>query len=202
MAVYGERIDMWTRVLPLAATPEPECSEPRLLAAARAGSVPAFERLYRRHGPTVYGLCLRLAGQRELAEECTQDCFLAAWRALPGFEQRSGFATWLHRIAVNAVLARHRLEARQSLATVDLDSVEPATVADGSTDPIGTLDVEQAIMRLPLGARCVLVLVGIYGYSHTEAAALLGIAAGTCKAQLFRARRLLAARLGLDAEAP
>jgi len=70
-------------------------------------------------------------------------------------------------------------------------------VADpGSGSP--PLDIEQAIAGLPDGARHVLVLVGIYGYSHAEAAASLGIAEGTCKAQLHRARSLLAATLGLE----
>jgi len=74
-------------------------------------------------------------------------------------------------------------------------------VADGAA-PAGTQDVETALARLPPGARDVVVLVGIYGYSHDEAAAMLGIAAGTSKAQLHRGRRLLAQQLGLSQEHP
>src|ERR1700685_3822496 len=79
-----------------------------LIAAAAGGDLAAFEPLYRQFSPRVYGLFLRLTGQREAAEDCTQESFVAAWRALTGFEQRSRFSTWLHRIAVNTVLARRR----------------------------------------------------------------------------------------------
>src|ERR1700736_6681851 len=78
------------------------------IAAAAAGDTAAFERLYRQFSPRVYGLCLRLTGQREAAEDCTQESFVAAWRALGDFQQRSRFSTWLHRIAVHTVLARRR----------------------------------------------------------------------------------------------
>lgn len=167
-----------------------------VVAAAR-GDRPAFERLYRRHAPEVHGLCLRMTGHRDVAEDCTQEAFIAAWRALPRFESRSRFSTWLHRIAVNTVLARRRgLAAAQESVALSLDEVLPAaTDADAA---VGPLDLERAIERLPEGARHVLVLVGIYGHSHDEAGAMLGIAAGTCKAQLHRARQLLSRQLDLD----
>ncbi len=166
-----------------------------LIAAAAAGDLPAFEQLYRQFSPRVYGLCLRLTGQREAAEDCTQECFVAAWRSLGGFERRSRFSSWLHRIAVHAVLARSRgLREKYEVG-------EPTTGLPDMADPAGDappLDLERAIARLPQGARHVLVLVGIYGFSHAEAAAALGIAAGTCKAQLHRARSLVCAMLGLE----
>lgn len=166
-----------------------------LIAAAAAGDLAAFEGLYRQFSPRVYGLCLRLTGQREAAEDCTQEAFVAAWRALAGFEQRSRFATWLHRIAVHTVLARRRG------LRVEYEVAEPAAGLPEVVDPDGAgppLDLERAIARLPEGARHVLVLVGIYGFSHAEAAHTLGVAEGTCKAQLHRARGLLAAALGLE----
>ena len=86
-----------------------EGSEPvSLIAAAAGGDVRAFEQLYARFAPCVYGLCLRLTSQREAAEDCTQDSFVAAWRALHRFEYRSSFSTWLQRIAIHTVLARRR----------------------------------------------------------------------------------------------
>jgi RNA polymerase sigma-70 factor, ECF subfamily len=165
-----------------------------IIAGAVAGDTGAFEQLYRQFSPRIYGLCLRMTGQREAAEDCTQESFVAAWKALPRFEQRSRFSTWLHRIAVHTVLSRRR--GLRNLYEV----AEPATGLPDVADPSGApaLDLEQAISDLPEGARHVLVLVGIYGYSHAEAAATLGIAEGTCKAQLHRARRLLAATLGLE----
>src|ERR1700727_2552550 len=78
------------------------------IAAAAAGDMAAFERLYRQFSPRVYGLCLRLTGQREAAEDCTQESFVAAWRSLGRFEKRSLFSTWLQRIAIRTVLARRR----------------------------------------------------------------------------------------------
>jgi RNA polymerase sigma-70 factor (ECF subfamily) len=169
--------------------------ESRLVAAAAGGDVRAFERLYRAHAPRVHGLCLRLTGNAATAEDCVQEAFVAAWKALPGFEARSRFGTWLHRIAVNAVLARRRGLAAQLETTVE----DEAAALDrlGGHDAAPPLDVEQAIDGLPDGARHVLVLVGLYGYSHEEAATALGVAVGTCKAQLHRARQLLAARLDL-----
>jgi RNA polymerase sigma-70 factor (ECF subfamily) len=173
-----------------------EPKEPfELIAAASGGDVAAFEQLYRRFSPGVYGVCLRLTGQREAAEDCTQETFVDAWRALARFERRSLFSTWLHRIAVRVVLSRRRgLRAQYEIP-------ESAQGMPDRPDPgagAPPLDLERAIAALPEGARHVLVLVGIYGYSHAETAAELGVAEGTCKAQLHRARRLLAAWLGWE----
>lgn len=169
--------------------------EPRdLISAAAGGDLHAFEDLYRLFAPRVFGLCLRLTGQREAAEDCTQESFVAAWRALGKFEQRSRFSTWLHRIAVHTVLSR-----RRGLRVVrEVPEPEHGLPEIEGPDGAPPLDLERGIAGLPEGARHVLVLVGIYGFSHAEAAAMLGIAAGTCKAQLHRARGLLSAALGLE----
>ena len=173
--------------------------ELRAVKAAATGDRRAFEQLYRRHVGRIQRLCLRLTGgQRETAEECVQDAFVSAWRALPRFEIRSAFSTWLHRIAVNAVLARHRGLAQRLVTTTDSDLAELDRRTSLDAPP---LDVEAAIRALPAGARQVLVLVGLYGFSHEEAAEQLGIAVGTSKAQLHRARGLLAAHLDLAEEA-
>ena len=159
-----------------------------------------FEDLYRAHVGQVYGLCLRLTGQPALAEDCTQECFISAWRALPSFEGRSQLSTWLHRIAVNTVLTQRRRRPGDAMREAkELDDAV-AQVPD-STEASGTADVEAALDRLPPGARDVVVLVGIYGHSHEEAANMLGIATGTSKAQLHRGRKLLARQLGIEMEA-
>src|SRR3984885_98674 len=168
-----------------------------LIAAAADGDLSAFERLYRQFSPRVYGLCLRLTGQREAAEDCTQESFVAAWRALARFERRSRFSTWLHKIAVNCVLSR-RKGLRAEFEVGEPVAGLPERADPGSGAP--PLDVERAIAGLPEGARHALVLVGIYGFSHAETAGALGIAEGTCKAQLHRARQLLSTRLGLEEE--
>jgi RNA polymerase sigma-70 factor (ECF subfamily) len=173
-----------------------------LVTRASTGDAAAFEQLYRLHAGRVHGLCLRMTGQREAAEDCTQETFVNAWRALPGFEVRSAFGTWLHRIAVNTVLARGRGIGRRLESPLVGEDGEELEFEDTSRiDPGTPLDLERAIACLPEGARHVLVLYGVYGYTHEEAAALLGIAAGTCKAQLHRARRLLRERMGMEADA-
>jgi RNA polymerase sigma-70 factor (ECF subfamily) len=166
-----------------------------MIAAAANGDIAAFEGLYRRFSPRVYGLCLRLTGQREAAEDCTQESFVCAWRGLARFGGRSRFSTWLQQIAIRTVLARRRgLRARHEVEAPPGGLPEVAAPGEtGATD-----DLERAIAKLPEGARDVLVLVAIYGYSHAEAAQALGVAEGTSKAQLHRARTLLAAALGVE----
>ncbi|MCW5572230.1 MAG: RNA polymerase sigma factor [Steroidobacteraceae bacterium] len=167
--------------------------EAALVARARRGDTRAFERLYREHAGRVHGLCLRMTRDPQLAEDYTQETFIRAWRALGRFEARSRMSTWLHRIAVNVILERRR---RRELP---LEFVEDAAEYDTDNDvldtPVEEAELEALIGSLPPGARDVLTLCGIYGYAHSEAAGMLGIAEGTCKAQLHRARALLRARL-------
>ncbi len=187
---------MLTAVLPMQSeapvTPS-EDEESQWISAAAAGDPQAFERLYRAHRKHVFGLCLRMCRDPFEAEECAQEAFVQAWRKLKLFRGESGFGTWLHRVTVNTVLGRMRKAKRERdrLSFLpDTDDERPAP------DPgAGTRDVEAALQALPGGARSVVVLCGVYGYSHQEASAMLGIAIGTCKAQLHRARKLLAANL-------
>ena len=169
--------------------------EAGLVQRARSGDMRAFERLYRDHVGRVYGLCLRLTRDPAGAEDCAQEAFVNAWRALGRFETRSSFGTWLHRIAVNVVLSRRRRPTEQiELNSHDVEQVE--SDHDWTLDtPVEVGEIESAIAALPEGARDVLVLCGIYGYSHGEAGQMLGVAEGTCKAQLHRARALLRAKL-------
>jgi RNA polymerase sigma-70 factor, ECF subfamily len=169
--------------------------EGALVERARNGDTRAFERLYREHAGRVYGLCLRMTREPHLAEDCTQETFINAWRALGGFETRSSLATWLHRIAVNVTLAK-----RRKAGPVETPADDDQDLSSGWTleTPVEVEEIETAIAGLPDGARDALVLHALYGYSHTEAAQMLGIAEGTCKAQLHRARRLLRERLGVE----
>jgi RNA polymerase sigma-70 factor, ECF subfamily len=170
--------------------------EAALVQRACAGDTRAFERLYREHSGRVYGLCLRMTRDPQLAEDCTQDTFINAWRALPKFETRSSLSTWLHRIAVNVSLAKRRKSSPVEPAPQD---DEEGAAAEWSLEtPVEVQEIETAIGELPEGARDALVLHALYGYSHGEAAQMLGIAEGTCKAQLHRARKLLRERLGVE----
>lgn len=171
--------------------------ETALVERARGGDTRAFERLYREHAGRVYGLCLRMTRDVQLAEDCTQDTFINAWRALPKFETRSSLATWLHRIAVNVSLAKRRKSSPVEPAAEEAE--EEGMAAEWTLEtPVEVQEIETAIGELPDGARDALVLHVLYGYSHGEAAQMLGIAEGTCKAQLHRARKLLRERLGME----
>jgi len=153
----------------------------------------AFEALYRLHVGKIYGLCLRMTGNVSEAEDCTQDAFIQAWNKLGKFRGDSAFATWLHRIAVNTVLGRIRKSKREQDRIEVVADRAPAPLA--SNDSGDLRDLSEAINRLPAGARHVFVLHAVYGYSHDEAGRMLGIAAGTSKAQMHRARRLLSQQL-------
>ena len=160
---------------------------------AQQADTAAFESLYRLHVDRVYGLCLRMTGNPSEAEDCTQEAFIQAWNKLSKFRGDSAFSTWMHRIAVNSVLGRMR-KARRELdkmqAVTDISPV-PETVGDSGNFE----DLQNAVDDLPDGARHVFVLHAVYGYSHDETGNMLGIAAGTSKAQLHRAKRLLAQQL-------
>jgi RNA polymerase sigma-70 factor (ECF subfamily) len=173
--------------------------ERALVQRARSGDTRAFERLYREHAGRVYGLCLRMTRDAALAEDCTQETFVNAWRALDRFETRSAFGTWLHRIAVNVALGKRRKVSLQIVASDSEDPEHEAVETEWTLEtPLEVQEIESAIGDLPEGARDVLVLYAIYGYSHAEAAEMLGVAEGTCKAQLHRARGLLRDRLGVE----
>jgi RNA polymerase sigma-70 factor (ECF subfamily) len=167
--------------------------ETALVARAQSGDTRAFEALYREHVDRVYGLCLRMTGNVGEAEDCAQEAFIQAWKKLARFRGDSAFGTWMHRIAVNAVLGRIRKSKREQdrIQAVAEISTSPASIGDS-----GELrDLSDAIDRLPEGARHVFVLNAVYGYSHEESSDMFGVAVGTTKAQLHRARRLLAQQL-------
>lgn len=170
--------------------------EAALVQRAGSGDTRAFERLYREHVGRVYGLCLRMTRDASAAEDCTQETFINAWRALPRFETRSSLSTWLHRIAVNVSLARRR---KSPPPEPSVDDEEGGGAIEWTLEtPVEVREIEEAIGGLPDGARDALVLHALYGYSHGEAAEMLGIAEGTCKAQLHRARKLLRERLEVE----
>lgn len=163
------------------------------IARAQRSDAQAFESLYRLHVDKVYGLCLRMTGNVSEAEDCTQEAFIQAWNKLDRFRGDSAFGTWMHRIAVNAVLGRMRKSRRERDRIQDASamSVSPASVADAGE----MRDLADAVDGLPQGARHVFVLHAVYGYSHEETGEMLDIAPGTSKAQLHRARRLLTQQL-------
>jgi len=170
-------------------------AEARDLAAARTGDSRAFEQLYRAHVDRVFSLCVRMSGDRAMAEELTQDCFVRAWERLSSFRGESAFGTWLYRLAVNVVLNARKTagRARKRFVTEEGDDErsEPSGERETFRNPGTIMDLEQAVAGLPPGARRVFVLHDVQGYRHEEIAEMLGITSGGSKAQLHRARLLL-----------
>ncbi|MBT8143893.1 MAG: RNA polymerase sigma factor [Gammaproteobacteria bacterium] len=177
-------------------TPAADTDESSLIRAAAGGDQRAFEQLYRANVGRVYALCLRMTADQMQAEECTQMAFVKAWQKLDTFQQRSALSTWLHRIAVNEVLAQKRSDKRRRNYLEVVEELPAGTDVDTRVEVSGSdVDIEQALQSLPEGARQVFVLCVIYGYTHEETASTLDCAVGTTKAQLHRARKLLQARL-------
>ncbi len=162
------------------------------VALAAGGDRLAFERLYRTHANRVFSLCARMSGSRVRGEELTQDVFVRTWEKLPQFRGESAFSTWLHRLAVNVVLNARKTEGRRASRTEQSD-VEDDRRDEMARAPlhIERMDLQDAISKLPEGARRIFVLHDVEGYKHEEIAGMMGITSGGSKAQLHRARLLL-----------
>jgi RNA polymerase sigma-70 factor (ECF subfamily) len=184
-------------VLPV--TEETSSDELAWVQKAQKSDTSAFESLYRMQVDRVYALCLRMTANVSEAEDCTQETFIQAWSKLDRFRGDSSFGTWLHRVAVNTVLGRMRKSNRERDRIRAVSEVAPMNESTGDSGGLRDLekDLEKALDELPSGARHVFVLHAVYGYSHEETSDMLGIASGTSKAQLHRARRLLAQQLNV-----
>lgn len=168
-----------------------------LARRAAAGEVAAFEQLYRRHCGRVHGAIVRLVGHAGArAEDLTQEAFIKAWQALPGFRHESAFGTWLHRLAVNVALMDLRARRTRPWHEDDDAGLDAVPAGDAAGRLQLSLDLAAAVAGLPPRARAVLVLFDVEGWTHEEIAAELGMAVGSSKAQLHRARGLLRARMG------
>jgi RNA polymerase sigma-70 factor, ECF subfamily len=169
--------------------------EGEIVARARTGDLDAFEQLYRRTSGRVFALCLRMSGDREKATELLQDVFVRVWERLASFRGEAAFTSWLHRLAVNVVLLQVRGDKRRGMRFSempdDLDGDFGGDLGVPARSVHQRLDLEAAIATLPPGARRVFILHDIEGYRHEEIARLTGVAQGTVRAQLHRARKLM-----------
>ena len=172
---------------------ELSATEKRQVDKARAGDRLAFEQLYRSHCDRIYALGWRMCGgDKSLAEDMVQEAFVRAWNKLDLFRGDSKFGTWLHRLTVNVVLSDRRIRVKRLRREREMvDEVERTLI--GERDVFAGLrkDLEAAIAGLPERARSVLVLYDIEGYRHSEIAEMTGMAVGSSKAQLHRARKLV-----------
>ena len=175
----------------LAASPYDD--DRRLAARCRAGDRDACEELYRRHAPRVLGLARRMIGSAEDAEDAVQDVFLAVFRKLESFRGESSLATWLYRLAMNVCLDRLRSRGTRERKVTDAFDVDDAAHVtapqpQGRLSPGAAIDLERAIAALPDAARAAFLLHDVEGFDHQEVGALLGIAEGTSKSQVHKAR--------------
>ena len=159
------------------------------VAAAKEGDKQAFYHLYQQFVGRVYAICWRLLGNKQKAEDASQEIFIKVWQQLPAFRGDSSFATWLHTIATRTAIDLWRQD--KHLRLTDSSDEQPELAETATECSSAAAPLEQAIQRLPAQARAVFVLFALEGYQHQEIATLLGIAEGTSKAQYFRARQLL-----------
>jgi len=183
-------VDGLAASLALAVT-ETRDEEIDVVRRAQARDMQAFEELYRANVGRVHAICLRMTANASRAEDLTQKAFVTVWQKLPLFRGESAFTSWLHRVAVNTVLAELRSEFRRTQRVFATENPAAFETAQHTVPPGGRLDLEEAIAMLPPQARAVFVLHDVEGWRHDEIAGQLGVATGTSKAQLHRARQLL-----------
>jgi len=161
-----------------------------LAERCRAGVPGAFEEVYRTYAPRLFGLACRMVGRPD-AEDLLQEIFLSAHRKMGLYKGESSLGTWLYRLATNLCLDHLRSRgARFAQVTDEIDDERdaPDVQRGGVLGAVDRLDLERALAALPAGCRAVFVLHDVEGFEHKEIGSLLGIADGTSKSQLHKAR--------------
>ena len=166
----------------------------------RRGELGAFEEMYKRYGSRLYTVAYRMTGSAADAEDLVQDIFLQVYRRLDTFRGEAALGTWLHRLAVNACLdfVRSKQGRRQRVtdSADDLDALEAPAAGPWRPDAaLDRMDLERAIAQLPPSYRRAFLLHDVEGLEHHEIGATLGIAEGTSKSLVFKARTRLRALL-------
>lgn len=150
----------------------------------------AFEDLYREHSGRVYAIARRMMADDARAQDVTQEVFIRLWKKIDSFRGESEFSTWFRRLTINVclnALSSDKSREKHIFATDDLSLFDRGK----SIRPEARIDLDRAVATLPTGARAVFVLHDVEGYKHHEIAEMTGVAVGTVKAQLHRARKLL-----------
>jgi RNA polymerase sigma-70 factor, ECF subfamily len=175
-------------------------ADAELVARCRAGDPDAFRDIYQRHATRLYNVAWRMSGSPADAEELVQEIFLLAYRKLDTFKGESALGTWLYRLAINLCLDRLRSkQGRRDQMTEPLVDGEGQTADDPGTAPldvVSRIDLERAIERLPDRYRAAFLLHDVEGLDHREVGNVMGIAEGTSKSLVHKARRQLRALLG------
>ncbi len=176
-----------------------ELTEPEAIRRAQAGDSAAFEFLYKSHSSHVYSVCMKMLKNPSDAEDLTQQVFIQLFRKIGSFRGDSRFSTWLHRVAVNAVLMHMRRRKPTDMTAggpETTDATEDARREFDSADTsmlgaIERMNLMRAIRKLPAGSKRLFVLHDVLGFKHSEIAARLGCTEGCSKSQVHRARKRL-----------
>lgn len=163
-----------------------EAADSELVKRFQAGADQAFGTLMGRHERRVYNLAFRMLGNAEDARDATQDAFLSCFRHLSTFRGESAFSTWLHRIAVNACY--DALRKRRDVTSLDEQPMEPAPSPDPADRTASHIDIQRALVEVPIDFRLVLVMHEIQDLPIEEVAAILEVPVGTVKSRLHRGR--------------
>ena len=178
----------------------PRAAEAALIERCRRGDLGAFEEVYRTHSPRLFALVQRMVGNPADAEDLLQEVFLSAHRKLDGFRGESALGTWLYRLATNHCLDYLRSRAAKTGQLTGAIDDEPTLSDAGSRalaeQTVAKMDLERALAQLPEGCRAAFLLHDVEGLEHREVADALGIAEGTSKSQVHKARLKLRALLG------
>lgn len=173
-------------------TESADSASPDLVARCQAGDVDAFAEVYARYASRIFSLATRMSGSAQTGEDLLQEIFLQAYRKIGSFKGDAALGTWLYRLAMNHCLdfvrSRH---AKMEKMTDAIDADGYAAPSAARDAPVERIDLERAMRQLPSGCREVFVLHDVEGYEHKEIAAMLGIAEGTSKSQVFKARMKL-----------
>ena len=169
-------------------------SDAELVTRLRQGETAAFADLYERHAVRLYNLANRMVSNATDAEDVLQDVFLLVHRKIGGFKGESTLGTWLYRLTMNQCLDYLRSKAaKMGQATDSLDEDDGwerhrAPAASAAEMSVTRLDLERAIEQLPPGCRAAFVLHDVEGFEHRQIAEILGVAEGTSKSQVHKAR--------------
>ena len=170
-----------------------------LVERCRQGDLGAFDEIYRAHSRRLYGVAVRMLGNPADADDMLQEIFLAAHRKLDSFRGESALGTWLYRLAVNLCLDYLRSRTGRAMHLTDALDDEPALLDAGGRGlaerAVTKMDLERALAQLPEGCRTAFVLHDVQGLEHREVGEIMGIAEGTSKSQVHKARLRLRALL-------
>lgn len=175
-----------------------------IVAQLKRGEQSALKKLYDLHGKRVYALSLRLSGDREIAEDITQEVFVQIWQKIHNFRGDSKFSTWLHSVASNVAISHMRKQKAWWRSWFGLDEQNDTELANIKTDDdltnhdLSRSGLDKHIAKLPEQARIVFVLFAIEGWRHEEISKELNIAVGSSKSQYHRAKQLLQNTINLE----